>query len=72
MQVLCIFSQEDLNSGEATAVLELPDGMTKDQAFLAWIKDRSSYWKDKDDKYILENAEYAWNAYEPKKVPGVV
>lgn len=67
MRVLCIVSHEDSNSGNVTAVVELPDGASEDAVFVAWLKANSTYWRDKPDKQCME-AEYAWGANTVQKV----
>jgi len=69
MRILCIVSNDDCNTGNVTAVLEIPAGVDKDDLFVKWLKGQSSYYAKKSRDECLE-AEYAWNEHEvPQQIP---
>lgn len=68
MKVLTIVGYDDCNTGEVSAVIEMPEGADEDDVFVAWLRKTSSYYKTKPRKECLE-AMYAWNVVTVQKCP---
>lgn len=67
MKVLTIMSQDDAQSGEVTALIEMPEGMHEDEVFLLWLKKTESWYKDKTRDECFESP-YAWNVCETRSL----
>jgi hypothetical protein len=64
MRVMVVIAADE-QMGQATAVVAMPDFISEDKVFCAWVRKRNpGYWKGKTDEQIVREAEYAWNVHQ--------